>query len=50
MGQAELLVQLGNVAPGDVRGMRAPFLEAGGDTMFSVLKEFGFTLTKFPGN
>lgn len=42
VGQAELLVQLGNVAPGDVRGMRAPFLQTGGDTMFSVLKEFGF--------
>ena len=42
VGQAELLVQLGNVAPQHVRGMRAPFLQTGGDPMFSVLKEFDF--------
>jgi len=42
VGQAELLVQLGNVDPSDVKGMRAPFLQTGGDAMFSVLSQFGF--------
>ena len=42
VGQSKLLVELGNVEPRDVKGMRAPFLQTGGDTMFSMLKEFGF--------
>ena len=42
VGQAELMVQLGNVDSKDVRGMRAPFLQTGGDLMFSVLSQFGF--------
>jgi len=42
VGQAELLVQLGNVDPSDVKGMRAPFLQTGGDAMFSVLSQFEF--------
>lgn len=28
--------------PKDVKGMRAPFLAIGGDTMFSVLNRYGF--------
>eukprot|EP00092_Neocalanus_flemingeri_P035792 GFUD01038972.1.p1 GENE.GFUD01038972.1~~GFUD01038972.1.p1 ORF type:complete len:393 (+),score=90.86 GFUD01038972.1:42-1220(+) len=42
VGQAELLVKLGNVNPKDIQGMRAPFLQTGGDLMFSVLSLFGF--------
>ena len=42
VGQAELMVQLGNVDPKDVLGMRAPFLQTGGDTMFSALSQYGF--------
>jgi len=34
IGQAELLVRYGGVNPKDIRGMRAPFLAVGGDTMF----------------
>jgi len=42
VGQADLLVQLANVDPSDVIGMRAPFLQTGGDTMFSILSQFNF--------
>jgi len=42
VGQAEVMVQLANVHPKDVVGMRAPFLQTGGDTMFSVLSQYGF--------
>lgn len=42
VGQANLLADLGNVEPGDIKGFRAPFLQTGGDTMFTVLKEFDF--------
>ena len=40
VGLSDLMVKLANVKPGDVQGMRAPFLQTGGDTMFSVLKQF----------
>ena len=33
----------GGVDPNDVRGMRAPFLQTGGNTMFEMLKEANFT-------
>jgi len=42
VGQARLLTELGNVNPEDIKGMRAPFLQTGGDDMFSVLREFDF--------
>ena len=42
VGQAKLLAELGNVKPEDVKGMRAPFLQTGGDDMFTVLREFDF--------
>jgi len=42
VGQAEVMVQLANVDPKDIVGMRAPFLQTGGDTMFSVLSQYGF--------
>jgi len=42
IGQAELLVRYGGVNPKDIRGMRAPFLAVGGDTMFRTLNRYGF--------
>jgi len=41
IGLAELLVQYAGVDPDDVRGVRAPFLETGGDPLFSVLSKYG---------
>jgi len=34
IGQAEMLVRYAGVDPKDIKGMRAPFLAVGGDTMF----------------
>jgi len=39
---AEILVRYANVKPTDIRGMRAPFLQIGGDNMFSMLNRYGF--------
>jgi len=41
IGQAEMLVRYGGVNPEDIKGMRAPFLQTGGDNMFSALKRYG---------
>ena len=41
-GQAELLSTHGLVEPQDVTGVRAPFLETGGDAMFGAMEQFGF--------
>ena len=40
IGEAELLVRYGGVSPKDIKGMRAPFLAVGGDTMFRTLNRF----------
>ena len=37
IGQAEMLVRYAGVNPKDIKGMRAPFLAVGGDTMFRML-------------
>jgi hypothetical protein len=36
-----MLVRYGGVNPEDIKGMRAPFLQTGGDNMFSALKRYG---------
>jgi len=41
IGMAEMLVRYGGVNPKDIKGMRAPFLQTGGDNMFSALKRYG---------
>jgi len=41
-GQAQLLSTHGLVEPEDVAGVRAPFLETGGDPMFTAMEQFGF--------
>lgn len=41
IGQAEMLVRYGGVRPEDIKGMRAPFLQTGGDSMFSALRRYG---------
>jgi len=43
IGQAEMLVRYAGVNPRDIKGMRAPFLAIGGDTMFGMLPKHGFT-------
>lgn len=42
VGEAEMLVRYAGVNPKDIKGMRAPFLAIGGDTMFSMLNRYGF--------
>ena len=42
-GQREILHLYGGVRLDDVRGMRAPFLQSGGDRMFQMLYEANFT-------
>jgi len=42
VGMAQLLVTHANVRSEDVRGMRAPFLKTGGDTMFNMLSNYRF--------
>ena len=42
VGQAEMMVRYAGVNPKDVKGMRAPFLAIGGDTMFRMLRRYGF--------
>lgn len=42
VGEAENLVELAGVNPLDIKGMRAPFLAGGGDTMFNALGRYGF--------
>ena len=42
LGQADLLHQYGGVKIEDIKGMRAPFLQIGGDNMFDVLERYGF--------
>ncbi len=37
-----MLVQFAGVDPRDLKGMRAPFLAIGGDTMFDMLGKYGF--------
>lgn len=41
IGMAEMLVRYGGVNPEDIKGMRAPFLQTGGDNMFSALRRYG---------
>jgi len=41
IGMAEMLVRYAGVKPQDIKGMRAPFLQVGGDAMFSTLKRYG---------
>ena len=41
-GQAELLSRHALVAPEHITGVRAPFLETGGDPMFRALTRLGF--------
>lgn len=41
IGQAEMLVRYAGVDPKDIKGMRAPFLAIGGDTMFRMLRRYG---------
>ena len=38
---AEMLVRYAGVNPKDIKGMRAPFLAVGGDTMFRMLNRYG---------
>ena len=40
VGEAEMLVRFAGVNPKDIKGMRAPFLAIGGDTMFNMLNRF----------
>ncbi len=40
IGQAEMLVRYAGVNPKDIKGMRAPFLAVGGDTMFRMLNRY----------
>ena len=42
-GQREILHMLGGVDLEDIRGMRAPFLQTGGNRMFEMLWETNFT-------
>jgi hypothetical protein len=42
IGQAEMLVRYAGVNPKDIKGMRAPFLAVGGDTMFRMLNRYNF--------
>lgn len=42
-GQREILHLYGGVAYEDVRGMRAPFLQPGGNNQFGMLYEANFT-------
>lgn len=42
-GQREILSLYGGVKMEDVRGMRAPFLQIGGNKMFEMLHEANFT-------
>jgi peptidoglycan/xylan/chitin deacetylase (PgdA/CDA1 family) len=41
VGMAEMLVRHAGVDPKDIKGMRAPFLQVGGDSMFRTLKRYG---------
>ena len=41
IGEAEMLVRYAGVNPKDIKGMRAPFLAVGGDTMFRMLRRYG---------
>ena len=41
IGMAEMLVRYAGVNPKDIKGMRAPFLQVGGDAMFSTLRRYG---------
>jgi len=41
IGEAEMLVRYAGVNPKDIKGMRAPFLAVGGDTMFNMLNRYG---------
>ena len=36
-----MLVRYGGVRPEDIKGMRAPFLQTGGDSMFRALRRYG---------
>jgi hypothetical protein len=42
VGEAEMLVRFAGVNPKDIKGMRAPFLAVGGDTMVNMLNRYGF--------
>lgn len=46
VGEAELLVRFGGVNPGDIKGMRAPFLAVGGDKMFNMLSRSEISVTE----
>ncbi len=41
IGEAEMLVRFAGVKAHDIKGMRAPFLAVGGDTMFNMLHRYG---------
>jgi hypothetical protein len=41
IGLAEMLVRYAGVDPQDIKGMRAPFLQVGGDSMFNTLRRYG---------
>ena len=41
IGMAEMLVRYAGVNPKDIKGMRAPFLQVGGDQMFNTLRRYG---------
>ncbi|XP_075676890.1 uncharacterized protein LOC113790217 isoform X3 [Dermatophagoides pteronyssinus] len=43
LGQKEILHLYGGVDPNEIRGMRAPFLQTGGDTMFEMLHQANFS-------
>ncbi len=40
IGEAEMLVRFAGVKAHDIKGMRAPFLAVGGDTMFNMLNRY----------
>lgn len=42
IGQANIVSRFANVRAGDIRGMRAPYLEIGGNRQYLMMKEFGF--------
>lgn len=42
-GQREIMHLYGGIDWRDIRGMRAPFLQTGGNTMFEMLKETNFS-------
>lgn len=42
VGQANILNRFGGIRLGEIRGLRAPFLQVGSNRQFLMMKEFGF--------